>query len=1004
MKGSIKLEDNKDLKLYIGDQSEDGYSVVSSDVDNTNAIYYYVDVVANVFPSINSSTTTLFKITKYSITRLIIDSNFSVDSNSHKITDGGKVGSDINLYVCTSKTKTCIQRSACLVNTYLLDEYNNIAYYCKEKSELESVKKSGYYIDNSRANTAYIINCVSSNKILTCEYISSPKYYFINGGYDKSTRPLIYCDSTTCSTVTADIGNYISGIKVNDSHGIIKCTSNSNCDVFNPIKGLNHYYINSGSDKINKPLINCNKGCNTIRATIGNYLTEDNSILIKCESYSNCYSFQTSVGFYNYAVTSNSNDETKKIIECELKTSIICEPKEANSGFYVSNTNNILIDCTGSGNQCTDIVAYNGIFRSGTTTRITDTTKREEKSSKDEVAKKETEAAEDDSSVERKGRSSKIVFNIIVCSASSCNELSASELATIPYCNFDNNKCFINNKLSTTTPMTTSIAPGGYCTNSDREILYFATDTIVTEPDILYGSSSIYTFTTTNTNCIQASQYYATNYFTVNDKIFHIDEGQITQIVNSGFYFINIFTNSLVSGNTVEDYNDENVKLFKCNNNNCAIVDRPEVTTYIADVNKKIIKYNPVSDSYGFPYENDIICIYSNNKCIPKTDLKDQEFCITYKGELVLASTSIKSHETGDCYKSNNINNVIYGYSQYLYAMTTNSATIVDESTYYIISLSSNTTATFKEYTNKNSPIIVYGCVDSQCVENEPMNGVYYYDKSSKNLFRYDAGEWKSPTSSGYALVSTNPSEYFIYKFTIDSATKKVTLDHKVTEGYYYTDDEEMYQCNENDNVCKKIEDSNYYFTENGEMYYCLFDSEGLEKTTCTQQLCNVGQHYYIKEKYYRCENGSHFSQISYKYCKHDEDVIINFLPDYKEDYPGYIKTAIESISSNNNSTAIISGSNKNYMNVIPGVFTNCTYNGENKSSTFDLICINNYVTYNKKKDNVEICSIAQMGYIECVENSNNSNKCKISGTISRYSKNISMIVVVVASILYFFI
>ena len=73
-------------------------------------------------------------------------------------------------------------------------------------------------------------------------------------------------------------------------------------------------------------------------------------------------------------------------------------------------------------------------------------------------------------------------------------------------------------------------------------------------------------------------------------------------------------------------------------------------------------------DAYSFAYEKDITCIFNNNKCTPNADLKNQEFCITYKGELVLATTDIKSRETGDCYKANNINVNIYGYSQSLFS------------------------------------------------------------------------------------------------------------------------------------------------------------------------------------------------------------------------------------------------------------------------------------------------------------------------------------------------
>jgi len=990
-KGSYTY-DNKVLKLYVGeDITEDGYSQSTTETDDNNSLYYFIEISSlNVFPSVTSNIQTLFKVNRYSITRLIVDSNFSVETSSRKITNGGSIGSDVELYVCTSKTKLCVEKSICSANTYLLDNINDVAYYCNESNVLTSVTSPGYYVDNSRSNiSTYVIKCSGNNKDFHCEYVSSPKNYYINAGYNKANAPLIYCDATNCVTLVADIGNYLSGEIINGSNGIIKCSSATSCSVISNVNSSDHYYINNGNDKISKALINCyNRVCTTISPSIGNYITDDSSNLIRCDSSINCYIFAASVGFYDYASHSNNGGARKKVIECELKTSIICEPKEANSGFYVSNTSNVLINCTGNGSKCSTIVAKNGIFRSATT-RITSTSRRR-----------------DVDLIDHEERSSKIVYNIIVCSATSCNELSASELAAIPYCTFDNNKCFINNKLSTSTSSVSSIASGGYCTSSDREIFYFATDTIVPETDILYGSTSIYTYTTTNTNCIKVSNSYANNYFTVSNNIYHIDEGQITQIVNSGFYFINIHTNTLVTGNEIDNYNDEDVKLFKCNDNSCIVIDKPQTTTYIADVNKRIIKYNPNSDAYTFAYENDIICMYSNNKCTPRSDLKNQEFCITYRGELVLAGSSIKSRETGDCYKSHSINNAIFGYSsQFLYSLTTNFAQIIDETGYYIVSLSTNNTATYKDFTNRNNPVKIYGCVLSQCNEVEPEPGVYYYDPNSRHLFMYDNGEWISPTTSGYALISTNPNEVHIYKYILNTTNNKVTLKSRATEGYYYTADNEMYFCDENNDTCSKVDDSGYYFSNSGEMFYCLYDSEGLEKISCTKQSCLIGQFYYIDEKYYRCDSGSIFSLVSSKYCKYDENVIINFFTAYIEEFPSQVKTAIESIAINNNSTAIEPAMNKNYMNVVPGVFTNCTYNSEDKTSTFDLICINNFVSYNKGKDNYEICSAQQLGYVECIEDENNSNKCNVSGAISRYIiKFSSMIVLLFVSVIYLFI
>jgi len=51
----------------------------------------------------------------------------------------------------------------------------------------------------------------------------------------------------------------------------------------------------------------------------------------------------------------------------------------------------------------------------------------------------------------------------------------------------------------------------------------------------------------------------------------------------------------------------------------------------------------------------DITCIYSKYKCTPNSNMNGQNVCITYKGELVITSSEIQSHESGTCYKSKDI-------------------------------------------------------------------------------------------------------------------------------------------------------------------------------------------------------------------------------------------------------------------------------------------------------------------------------------------------------------
>ncbi|ORX92748.1 scaffoldin [Neocallimastix californiae] len=727
-----------------------------------------------------------------------------------------------------------------------------------EKNDLIMIEllSPGYYIDSGRSvggsRNNYLIYCQSENE---CISIANPANYYINGGRtpelsnnkEVSTDTLIYCKSNICTTTSGTAGgHYIAGGNDDDdtllNNGYIYCTSSSHCE--NRKSNGESYFLNSGENKTRNGVIKCSSGrCESIDASYGYFISENPEELIYCENGGNCSIIKPATGFYNIAYDGSVDSNRKK----------------STKGFYISNTSNILIDCTGS--VCKPFYAKNGIFRSATTTTMAVNHSNNK-------------------------RDTQIVYNIISCSDTGCVQLSASELAAIPICTFQNNKCFINDKLTSNSD--NSIASGDYCTNSDHSIIYFATDTIVVDPEIIDGTTSIYVTTTTTSNCIEVSDEYSSYFYAVNGSIYQ-----------------------------------------------------------------------------------DIKCIYNNNKCTPNTDLNGREFCITYKGELVLASTDIKSRESGDCYKSNNIISYIFGSSQYLYEMNSNSAQTVETTGYYVVSLATNSTASFKDYNSGVNIIKIYGCVLSSCKEYQPKEGIYYYDYLSRSMYKYEDGFWSTPSISGYAMASIYPNESYIYKFS--TSMNRVTLEGKAISGYYYTVDDEMYDCDENKG-CVKISNNGYYFTNNGEMFYCLYDSEGIEKTVCVKQNCNIGEYYFIDGIYYRCESGSIYNYISAKYC--------NFQ-----------------YSEKNNSTAIINNTINNYLTVIPGIFTNCTYNYEKKSTKFDLLCINNFVALDEEKV-AQICSVEQLGYVECIEDESNKKKCNPSSAFAKYSMNLGLILFI--SIIYF--
>jgi len=324
----------------------------------------------------------------------------------------------------------------------------------------------------------------------------------------------------------------------------------------------------------------------------------------------------------------------------------------------------------------------------------------------------------------------------------------------------------------------------------------------------------------------------------------------------------------------------------------------------------------------------------------------------------------------------------------------------VVDTAYYVISMSTNSTATIRDYDGRNNSVRVYGCQESKCDIVTPEEGVYYYDKISTYMFRYTQKKWVSPPASGYALVSVDPTDTYINRFSLNNNRTKI--DGKVRTGYYFTVDKEMYECDQDKNQCEKITSNGHFFTVSGELYQCVYDSEGLEETECNKKNCIVGQYYYIDSKYYYCGSGYMLSLVSDKTCEFDDRVIINFPVAFSEHYPEKIKNAVESINQVNNSTAMVTSLNGKYVAAVSGVFTNCTYTVEEKDSEFDLVCMNNYVAVNEKTDNVEICSLAHMGYIECVNDDNNPEKCNISGTISRITKGFTFFFSLIISVLFY--
>ena len=991
------------LKFY---PSSNSTGVVASSYDD---VYTFATISPNKFPGIKNRVSTLFKVSRFSINQISTSGIIILDKTGKLMKDLTEDQKDITIYECNDSQRSCWEKPKCISDTYTYDPESRRAIFCND-GILTFATFTGYVVDDNRivnSGRSYLIHCENGLKCVSLR----PKEtsYFINSGKDANIHSLIHCSNGQCETVAAKIGNYVG----QEGEGIINCSSANYCS-FKRIR-TKMKFANAGSNKTTYGIISCTKstGCVAAKAEVGYYLTYTNTLLIQCTSSSSCTEITPTVNYYNNA---DFQEQNPSIIKCDQnKQDIICSLEVTNRGFYITSSPKHLIHCS-HGKKCKYVNGENGIYRESLK-RVTSSDKR---LVKDEIECSANEADElnnnkDDSDDNQENSSNHDIgidnanainkseimkwnyhlklrqdtiedYGIIRCVNGKCVSLTEKEIAEIPICEFNNNRCYIVPSKYTNRnyryTVKTSISAGDICTNEDRSIFYFATNSIdVRRDDIIINELSL--LTSDKTNCLEVNDSYSNNFFTVGSKIYRINEDCVLQFYEPGYYFINTFTNTLVSANNINAYNDKNVLLYRCDGRKCDIVDSPQSTVYYADVSKRILRYDIQSHRYLYAYDKDIVCIYKDNQCTPNADLKRKEFCITYKGELVLTKTDIKNREIGECYKASSITSKIYGYSQYLYLMDIYGATMVTRTGYYIINLSTNFTITTTTSKNKNNRYVIYGCLLSTCKIYEPEASTYYYDTQTKILLKYKDQKWYQPSElSGYAYISLDPSHTNVYQFSQSQNNFKINSE-MVEDGYYYTIDNEMYHCQQKEyEGCRLIEDTDYYLTQAGEVYHCVYDSEDVEHTECTKQNCIMSHYYAIDDRYYRCESNSILAPVKSRTCLFDKNVVIHFPLSLTREYPNKIAKAVENIKKNNNSTAIAThprSNNKKYLESISGVFTNCTYNAEESKSTFDLVCIHNYVILSTDTKELSICSIEDLGYIKCIDSKENPEKCHIS-------------------------
>ncbi|OUM66789.1 hypothetical protein PIROE2DRAFT_5885, partial [Piromyces sp. E2] len=951
----------------------------------TTPKYAYFEVDLTDFPGIPYNSGSLYKITNYSMTHFPYNNYFILNNNNEQLTSLNttitKYDIDsMKIFNCDSSTESCIPEVECSTSKFILYEPLKLGMKCTNYT-LDILTTEGNYLDEDNNN--HIIRCDNNKqcKLLTPSTITNSTLngydtevencYLLNSGYNNSTYPLIKCNKTSCELMEPKKGFYYDC----EAKKIINYQNNEKFFYVNNTMEYPTFYINEGANSPNEQLISCTKNdCTVTSPVTGYYLSHQNDHIIHCKSSTECKEETTVEGYYPDA--NSYVNGINYILHCAYNSTkdMNCFKEIANVGFYISINSETLINCVNEDNICKTISKKPGIYVSAVLRNVT--------LSSNGIASRDLSTI-----LNQKDK------NLISCNLIECNELTEEELMAVPICEFSDNKCFISQRYSSFQMQTSLITLGGYCTDYYHSQLYFATNSIQTSPDddnLDYDKI----FSTIDENCIEASSAYRSYYYTVENVIYDIDDNQISQKTEKGFYFIDPEDHSLLNSNDIKLYNEHSIKLFECNGDYCTRIEKIPNVLFFVDINRRIFKYDPSFHKYFFAYDNDITCTYHpHNSCQVSRNITTEEFCINTNGQLVSLQSRITTDSEGLCIMMES-NSEIFIFYKDLYRLSGHSAELIEEKGYYLINNNTRISAELKDFKDSTQIIILYGCNGDYCEEVKPNEGTYYYDNILKSLFKYENNIWNKANSSGYANVSLYLGYTHIVNFDIVKGETTIT-NKNMMYGNFYTVDQKMFRCNVDDNQCHEMEDTGYFMTTIGEIYYCEYNSKTTTQkvyedsslsssdkgyrnilSSCIKKRCTVGDYYFINNNYYQCRGDSIFTLMKMEQCIDNIDVedikenhqdiassegfgkyIIHFPLMDKENYPYNIKYINYLINIHNNSTAEDNYLSTDYLETISGVFNNCRYDLETSTMVFDLICMNNYVSSAKQlsKQNEEL-------------------------------------------------
>ena len=259
-----------------------------------------------------------------------------------------------------------------------------IDYYCGESGEI-----AGYYLiehnssngelvtDINNCNASNLCDLYKCNNERKCEFKNITGYVLFN-----SDGILLKCENGNCLKVNSPkTGYYLNSGDDKNNNPLIYCSENEDVCSSETASDNEGYYLHGGADVIKKALIHCNNkiSCDepidisfgeneAFKYFINNGSDNKTNKLIECLS-SGCSSKEASNkdGYYLHGGTTGANLSDALIkcdSECKIDNTITVE--NLTYRYYLNNgsdsTNKKLIECSSNSNSCSTVTASTGYY------------------------------------------------------------------------------------------------------------------------------------------------------------------------------------------------------------------------------------------------------------------------------------------------------------------------------------------------------------------------------------------------------------------------------------------------------------------------------------------------------------------------------------------------------------------------------------------------------------------------------------------------------------------